>query len=158
MEELETVKLEQKKVDILSTAVSNFVKRVSSVEGLEGMFLLPCINFERFHVIHLEIITSDYRTRKKVYGELGVDFQNAYLETGIEIKPITISYYDYLKKVEEEDSHYPIRGMLCSGQIIYDPNGKLEELQKKFQGDKKFDNLNQRGIVKLDPPIQYTKK
>lgn len=158
MGELKTINIGQEKVDILSSALSNFIKKVSDIEGLEGMFLLPCVNFSKYHVILLEMVTSDYRARKKIYNVMGDELQSAYLETGIEIKTATIAYDEYEKKVALENPEYPIRGMLCSGQIVYDPNGKLEELQKKFQGNKKFDNLAHQGVVKLEPPIQYTKK
>ena len=90
--------------------------------------------------------------------ELKRDLERASIKTGIKIKVEGISYSEYSSEESHDDYEHPIRGMLRSGQIIYDVNGNLQELQNKYKRSSTIDNLGRRGVVKMNPPIQYKKQ
>ncbi len=79
-------------------------------------------------------------------------------ETGFDVKVERISLYELANDVLSNSFSHPEKGMLKSGHVIYDKTGCLKKMQDKYKEDKEIDDLSWRGVVEVEPPIQYKKK
>lgn len=153
MKSLRVVNIENEKVDILSDEVSRFAYSFSKDKFVEGMFLLPCSDGDKIDSLTLGIVYNDYLFNN-ILDISKDDFERIKGLTGIEVKVEFISYLEYFKKQSDD---YPVKSMLKSGSIIYDSDGNLKSLQDDYRLNNNIDNLSSRGVVEMQPPVQYKK-
>lgn len=154
---MRNVNMEVKTVDMLSDAISSFIHSVDDGRNLEGAFVVPCASSSDVGVMLLELVCGSEFMRGKVLSADRDVLDIVSMLTGVEVKVETIPYWHYTENNIFDRFDYPIRGMLKSGHIIYDLNGNLETLQKRYKDDVMLDDLSWRGAVGIQPAIQYKK-
>lgn len=146
----------REKVNILSTAISEYVHGLGNNELIEGVFVLPC-GFEEVDNVILGIVYNNWRMKSNI---LQSDKGRLHMLSGcvgvnIQVKDFDIEkFYDYFAYREYDQ---PVKAMLKSGRIIYDSNGKLKDLQEQLKFDRTVESLEARGAVEIEPAIQYRK-
>ena len=158
MENISKVSVEREKIDILSDSISEFICNIQNKSGLEGVFIVPCVDCKEVNKMFVEFVIDDWLTGLSIEEVSKKDLELASNDTGIEIKVENI-WYSYYNENNDVDSYdMPLKGMLKSGTIIYDVNGNLSKKQKQYREDKSIVGLGSRGVVQVEPPIQYRKK
>ena len=153
MKNLRVIEVENEKVDILSEELSRFAYAFCNDKFVEGMFLVPCSDGEKIDSLTLGVIYNDCLFNN-ILDISRDDFERVKELTGIEVKVELIAYWEYFEK---QSYDYPIKSMLKSGNIIYDSDGNLKSLQDDYKLNDNIDNLSSRGVVEMQPPVQYIK-
>ena len=140
------------KVDMVSDFVTGVIEKNKDFKSFNGGYISCCQDFGL--TITLKLITSGFY--KPVYSEEELD--ELCKKTGYYVKVEGMLFSDYANEFASNSFHYPERGMLKSGHIVYDQDGGLTKLQNQYKADRKIDDLYWRGVVDIEPPVQYKKK
>lgn len=158
METISKVSVEKEKIDVLSDEISTFIYNIQNKTGLEGVFIVPCVDGKEVNKVFVEFVIDDWLTGLSIEEVSKRNLELASNDMDIEIKVENI-WYSYYKENNDVDSYdMPLKGMLKSGTIIYDVKGNLTKKQKEYREDNSIVGLGSRGVVQVEPPIQYIKK
>lgn len=152
---VETIQLEDKVVEAVSEFLTKKIASSSGKHWFEGAFYTGSGDSSA-------IVTLVYNSDRGFAPMTAsiLDEERDYIEhtTGFDIQ--TEEWGDW-KFTEEERKltrwDYPIEMMLCHGNILYDKNGKLKELQTKMQNDREVLEQHTRGVCHFEPPLRLTK-
>lgn len=147
------VKIDEKKIDMISDFVSGVVNDNKKSNAFEGAYVCCSQGFSDLCVT-LKLVTNGFNY-KPVYSEEEMDRISA--DTGFDVKVERMSFHEFADDRLSNVFSHPEKGMLKSGNIIYDRNGCLAKLQSEYKADRDIDDLSWRGVVEVEPPIQYKK-
>lgn len=147
-------KVSKRKVDMLSNFISNVVNSNKECPAFEGAYI--CCRKDKELDISLNVVWSDYHF-KMLYSASELDKISDKLDFRFHIELIPFNFF--LGQCEEYSIFFKEdRGMLRDGNIIYDQNGYLDNLQKLYKENPSVEIHNYDDIVEIKPPIQYIKK
>lgn len=147
-------KVKKKDVEMISSFVSNVVNSNKDNSAFEGAYI--CCRKDDKLDISLNVVWSDYHC-KIVYPASELDKVLDKLDFSFHIELIPFNFF--LGQAEEYSIFFKEdRGMLRDGNIIYDQNGYLADLQQLYRKSPSVEVYNYEDIVEIEPPIQYIKK
>ena len=142
---------DSKKIDLVSDFVSGVIDSNKEFRAFEGAYISCSYGL----CVRLKLITNGF-SYKPVYSE--DELERVSRETGFYISVERMAFSDFGNDLLSNTFKHPEKGMLKSGHIIYDRNGSLTKLQNEYKADSSIDDLDWRGVVEVEPPIQYIKK
>lgn len=140
------------KIDMVSDFVTGVIDKNKEFRAFNGAYI-SC-NQGYGLTITLKLITSGFY--KPMYSE--EELADLCDKTGFDVKVEGMLFSDYGNDLLSNTYEYPEKGMLKSGHIVYDRDGGLTKLQNQYKADRNIDDLYWRGIVDIEPPVQYKKK
>ena len=144
-------------VRVLSYAVSEYVDGLGESDWIEGIFAMPC-GEDKVDSVVLGIVYNNWRMGQKIEtsNKNRLHMLSSSVGIGLQLKAVSFDkccdYFAY------RNYDYPVKGMIKSGAIIYDAEGRLTLLQEEYKKDASIASLEGRGAVEMEPAIQYTKK
>lgn len=141
----------------MSDAISKFIHGIDDKNGLEGAFVVAYANDEEVNTLLVEVVFNNHLMRDKIATASRDGLIKASVDTGIKIRVASIPIWTYTNK-SINDYECPVKGMLKSGKIIYDVNGNLIRLQRRYKMSKCVNDLRNHDVVKMEPSVQYKKQ
>ena len=134
------VKVDSKKIDVISDVVSKVVNLYEDDYMVEGAYIDCHVNDHELVGVDLHIVYIDYRFKLDDFS----DSINSVCNIGVDFNIMKDAYWMYSG---ENLSNSP----LMRGNIIFDKNGNLSEVKRLAE----INGLTSLKEVSTEPPIQY---
>ena len=154
---MKKIGVSKEQVDTLSYAVSEYVNGLGEQEWIEGVFIMPCGD-EKVDSIVLGVVYNNWRMGQKIETSSKNRLHMLSGSVGIGLQLKAVSYDKCCDYFAYRSYEQPIKGMVKTGAIIYDAEGRLHMLQDEYRRDASIQSLESRGAVEMEPAIQYSKK
>lgn len=153
---MKKVGVSEEQVNTLSYAVSEYINSLGENRWIEGAFVMPC-GEDSVETIVLGVVYNNWRMGRRIQesNKNRLHMLSSGVGIGMQVKDVSLDKcLDYLAYRNYDQ---PIKGMVKSGAIIYDVNGRLHMLQEEYKRDVSIESLERRGAVEMEPVIQYKK-
>lgn len=147
----------EEQANMLSYAVSEYVNGLGENDWIEGIFVMPC-GEDKVDSIVLGVVYNNWRMGQKIEASSKNRLHMLSGSVGIGLQLKAVSYDKCCDYFAYRSYEQPIKGMVKTGAIIYDAEGRLHMLQDEYRRDASIQSLEARGAVEMEPAIQYSKK
>ena len=153
---MKKVCINKDKINVLSDVVSEYIHNLGDKHWIEGAFILPC-GADNVESLILGIMYNNWRLGQRIQQSSKTRLHMVSSGVGINVHVKEINMNKYLGYSDVCANSLQAKEMLKGGHIIYDANGYLGNIQEEYKKDAAIDNLENRGVVKMEPAIQYKK-
>ena len=153
---MKKVFINKDKISVLSGVISEYIHNLGDKLWIEGAFILPC-GVDNVETLILGIVYNNWRMGQRIQQSNKTRLHMISSGVGINVHVKDINMNNYLNNGDIYSNSLLAKEMLKGGYIIYDVSGNLETIQEKYKNDAAIDNLDNRGVVKMEPAIQYKK-
>lgn len=149
--------ISNEQADTLSYAVSEYVNGLGANDWIEGIFVMPC-GEEKVDSVVVGVVYNNWKMGQiiEASNKNRLHMLGGSVGIGLQLRPV--SYDKCCDYFAYRSYEQPIKGMVKTGAIIYDAEGRLHMLQDEYRRDASIASLESRGAVEMEPAIQYTKK